>query len=106
MQLSVKERRIKDIVLPQKVCFNCYSTILADTFFLIRITILGYFHTGKTLGTCNDDNSEARNRTEKLFSFSLRGRTELSKYVYFCAQKLSINAGNKFQDLINVPRTI
>ena len=31
---------------------------------------------------------------------------ELSKYVYFCAQKSIIKAGNnKFQDLINVPRT-
>ena len=29
---------------------------------------------------------------------------ELSKYVYFCAQKSNINAGNnKFQDLINAP---
>ena len=31
---------------------------------------------------------------------------ELSKYVYFCAQKSILKAGNnKFQDLINVPRT-
>ena len=31
---------------------------------------------------------------------------ELVKYVYFCAQRSIIKAGNnKFQDLINVPRT-
>ena len=32
---------------------------------------------------------------------------ELLKYVYFCAQKSIIKAGNnKFQDLINAPRTV
>ena len=32
---------------------------------------------------------------------------ELLKYVYFCAQKSVIQAGNnKFQDLINAPRTL
>ena len=37
-----------------------------------------------------------------LFSFSLRGRIKLLKYVYFYGQKSIIKAGdNKFQDLIN-----
>ena len=32
---------------------------------------------------------------------------ELLKYVYFCLQKSIIKAGNnKFQDLINAPRTL
>ena len=32
---------------------------------------------------------------------------ELLKYVYFCAQKSIIKAGNnKFQDLINAPRIL
>ena len=32
---------------------------------------------------------------------------ELLKYVYFCARKTIIKAGNnKFQDLINVPRIV
>ena len=40
-----------------------------------------------------------------VFNFSLRGRVELLKYVYFCAQKSIIKAvNNKFQDLINAPR--
>ena len=43
---------------------------------------------------------------ENSFSFSFSGRVELLKYVYFYAQKSIIKAGNnKFQDLINVPRT-
>ena len=42
---------------------------------------------------------------ENLFSFPFRVRAELLKYVYFCAQKSIIKAGNnKFQDLINAPR--
>ena len=32
---------------------------------------------------------------------------EVLKYVYFCTHKSVIKAGNnKFQDLINVPRTV
>ena len=46
MKLSVKERRIRDIVLPQKY-FNFCCTISANTFFLIRTAILGYFHRQK-----------------------------------------------------------
>ena len=43
---------------------------------------------------------------EYSFSFSFSGRVELLKYVYFYAQKSIIKAGyNKFQDLINAPRT-
>ena len=44
---------------------------------------------------------------ENSFSFSFNGSVELLKYVYFYAQKSIIKAGNnKFQDLINAPRTL
>ena len=43
----------------------------------------------------------------QLLLFSLSGRVELLKYIYFYARKSIINAGNnKFQDLINVPRML
>ena len=45
-------------------------------------------------------------RHKNVFTFIFRGRLELTKYIYFCAQKSIIKAGHdKFQDLINVPRT-
>ena len=51
------------------------------------------------------DYSETSFGTEHLFSSPFRGRMELLKYIYFCAQKSIPKAGNsKFQDLINAPR--
>ena len=88
-------------VAAKKNCFFCSSKILADTFYLVPMAILSY-----TLGICKGDYSATSYGTENLFSFSLRGRMELLKYVYFYAQKSIIKAGNsKFQDLINAPRT-
>ena len=61
----------------------------------------------KTLCICKGDYSATSYGTENLFSSSLRRRMELLKYFYFYAQKSKIKAGNsKFQDLINVPRTL
>ena len=55
--------------------------------------------------TCKGDYSVTWYSMDTLFSFSFRGRVELLKYVYFCAQKSIIKAGkNKSQDLINAPR--
>ena len=43
---------------------------------------------------------------ENLFSFSLGGRMELLKHVSIVIVRFIIKAGdNKFQDLINAPRT-
>ena len=84
-------------------CFICSSKILADKFYLVPMAILCYFHR-QTLGICKGDYSATSYGTQNLFSFSLRGRMELLKYVYFYTQKSVIKAGNsKFQDLINAP---
>ena len=57
--------------------------------------------------TCKGDYSETSYGTGNLFSSAFRGRIELSKYVYFCAQQSKIKTGtNKFQDLINAPRIL
>ena len=88
----------------KKISFICPCKILADTFFLVTMDILNYFHRQNPI--CKGDYSATSHGTENMFSSSFRGRMELLKYVYFCAQKSITKAGkSKFQDLINAPRT-